>query len=467
TVNYEPVKDPDHPDEVVPDPHQETESLLAVFLPSWLSKAGVIISSRWSGQGWIPSIQIRPVNVRPINALVFEFAASGNAAGLQSLMRRGEASVSDVDEEGWTPLHYAANTRQLATCKLLAQSPGSKAMLNTYNTTPLDILWLLPVGSDCSGLREMVRILVDVAGCDPFQENLEGKSFFGRCINIRLSEDNLMTIRWLLRHPNFQHDPDQLNSKGHTLLMEFVLLGPGHEEDIDCLLQVGADVNARMSSDDWEFPSWTALHCAVYAARKRLTAYTALIKHLVQRGADVHAVSRKGVSVTDLIWTLHKDDTKNFLLWRDLLLDLGHNLLEFVEKEVEAHTSFKWFQGNLCAEALLLNFGFVPDLKELVVDVTNTSHDYRDEDDDVTMYDEEDIDDWFGNFDHSEARATLKRHTTPLEKAIYYGLKNFESSGSRPTADGLPRCYFQVQNDTASTVDTLTLGAGDSTAPYK
>ncbi|KAI9747680.1 MAG: hypothetical protein M4579_007415, partial [Chaenotheca gracillima] len=450
--NYEPVKDPDHPDEIVPDPHQETESLLAIFLPSWLSRAGVIVSSRWSGQGWIPSIQIRPVNVRPINALVFEFAASGNAAGLQSLMRRGEASVSDVDEEGWTPLHFAANTRQLATCKLLAQSPGSKAMLNAYNTTPLDILWLLPVGSDSTGLRELVRILVDVAGCDPFQDNLEGESFFGRCVSSRLSEDNLTTIRWLLRHPNFQQDPDQLTAKGQTLLMELVLLGPGREDDIDCLLRVGADINARMSFDDWEFPKWTVLHCAVFGACHDLRAHIALIKHLIRRGADPHALARTGETPTDLIWIWHQDDPDNFLLWRDMLVDLGFDLLEFVEKEAEAHVSYKWFHNNLCAEALLLNFGFVPDFEDVVVDASNTSHEYGQEDDSDTEWEGQDVDDWFREIHQSDSRATPKRNITPLERAIYYGSKNVESSRSRPEVYCPPRCYFQVENNHARTI---------------
>ncbi|KAI9747940.1 MAG: hypothetical protein M4579_007352 [Chaenotheca gracillima] len=456
TVDYQHVKDPDHPEDVVPDPYQETESLFAIFSPSWLSKAGIIISSRWSGQGWIPSIQIRPVSVRPIDALVFEFAASGNAAALQSLIRRGEASVSDVDEEGWTPLHFAANTMQLATCKLLAQTPGSKAMLNAYDTTPIHVLRFLPPGSDTSETLELVRVLVDVAGCDPFQEDAEGKSYFSRCISFRLTQQNLAIIRWLLRHHTFQQDPDEMNSRGFTFLIELMLSGHGREEDIDCLLRIGANINARSSFDDWNFPYWTALHCAVYGARQNLRAHIPLIKYLIRSGADLHALARTAETATDLIWIWHNDDPDNFLQWRDMLIDLGYDLLDFVEKEAEAHANSKWFHDNLCEEALLLNFGFVPNFEDPAVDALDTSHEYGNEDDNDYEWEGQEVDEWLQYDDEAASLASMKRLVTPLERAIYYGTRNLESWTESPEVCCPPRCYFKVDNSTARTVEWVT-----------
>jgi hypothetical protein len=48
---------------------------------------------------------IRPVHAVPDDSLVFSFCMTGNVDAVRELFKRGEASVIDVDTDGWTPLH--------------------------------------------------------------------------------------------------------------------------------------------------------------------------------------------------------------------------------------------------------------------------------------------------------------------------------------------------------------------------
>jgi hypothetical protein len=50
---------------------------------------------------------VRSIHVVPDDSLVFKFCATGNINAVRELFKRGEASVSDVDTEGRTPLHVS------------------------------------------------------------------------------------------------------------------------------------------------------------------------------------------------------------------------------------------------------------------------------------------------------------------------------------------------------------------------
>lgn len=79
-----------------------------IFHPaSWLIKIGfkygleAMITK--SQAGW--QYNILPVRSVPDDALIFKFCKLGNVDAVRELFRRGDASVLDVDSDGWRPLH--------------------------------------------------------------------------------------------------------------------------------------------------------------------------------------------------------------------------------------------------------------------------------------------------------------------------------------------------------------------------
>ncbi|KAI9845927.1 MAG: hypothetical protein M1837_004463 [Sclerophora amabilis] len=354
TNRLESVKDPDDPDEIVADPRQESETSIAIFSRMWLWKGGFILSSRRSGQGWLPSFQLRQVNVRPMDALVFEFSSSGNVAGLRSLFRRGEASFSDVDEEGWTPLHYATYSGNVAVCKLLIQSGASGKTIEAYNTTPLHTL-VPRAYMHGNKTLEIARLLIDHGGFDCTIEDADGLTCVDLLSNSERSFAPTHTMRWLLRHPTFQGDPDRLNSRGFSLLMEFARRSNSTVKDFDEVLQLGADINAKAIAPGLE-NGYTALHLVLSSCTNSSTLVRKMniIKHIVERGADLHACSTYGETPTDVFWRVSaRRDTK---LWRDMLLDMGLDLKDVARREIEAHVGVAWFEQNVREAELLAKF---------------------------------------------------------------------------------------------------------------
>ncbi|KAL3444690.1 hypothetical protein BJX65DRAFT_310689 [Aspergillus insuetus] len=83
---------------------------------------------------------IQPVRAVPDDSLIFAFCRIGNVDAVRELLKRGYASVVDVNTNGWTPLHCAVYWGHLELTKLLI-SEGADRRANTYNaSTPTSLL---------------------------------------------------------------------------------------------------------------------------------------------------------------------------------------------------------------------------------------------------------------------------------------------------------------------------------------
>jgi hypothetical protein len=81
-----------------------------IFRPAtWLMRLGLAYEMHLalfrSSRVWKGTFQTyQPV---PNDSLIFEFCRTGNIEGVQQLLSRKEASVWDVNSNGWTPLHVS------------------------------------------------------------------------------------------------------------------------------------------------------------------------------------------------------------------------------------------------------------------------------------------------------------------------------------------------------------------------
>lgn len=83
----------------------ETTSCCTFHPATWLISLGFTYVMNFSLRA--PRPLISPARAVPDSALVFKLCEQGNVDAVRLLFERGEASVFDVDSDGWTPLHVS------------------------------------------------------------------------------------------------------------------------------------------------------------------------------------------------------------------------------------------------------------------------------------------------------------------------------------------------------------------------
>ena len=111
-------------------------------------------------------------------------AAEGSVDEVMGLLD-ARLGVNDVDDAGFTPLHYAAQALRADTAKLLIARGADLEARNVYGNTPL----LVALGKVRDLPGDVVRVLLD-AGADPDAENNTGVS--PRSLARRVSNFDLM-----------------------------------------------------------------------------------------------------------------------------------------------------------------------------------------------------------------------------------------------------------------------------------
>ncbi|KAL9615886.1 MAG: hypothetical protein Q9160_009181 [Pyrenula sp. 1 TL-2023] len=86
--------------------NRANDPVFRVIIPFPWSRKGWIIETTRAYQGWDFAFRVR--NMVPVGSLVFRLAAAGDVAGSRAVFEARVASPFDVDENGITPLHYAA-----------------------------------------------------------------------------------------------------------------------------------------------------------------------------------------------------------------------------------------------------------------------------------------------------------------------------------------------------------------------
>ena len=90
--------------------HYEHERSFWILPAQWLLRLGFNYAYSFSTQdssarGW--QFSIRPINLVPDNAPIFEFSRQGDTEKVRDLISRNLASVRDVDSRGQTALHVS------------------------------------------------------------------------------------------------------------------------------------------------------------------------------------------------------------------------------------------------------------------------------------------------------------------------------------------------------------------------
>ena len=254
-----------------PNPASRTSkrTLLAVALLlacAVLIALGAAIIARRTAPGALLAVLSRPP--RP-----------GESALIKRLIDRG-ASVNARDQDGWTPLHWAADSGRTESVTLLL-AKGADANAKAYSLTLDMSRWLL---SDVRQTYPLSR-----------SESMR-KRLLQTPLEAALAAGYTATARILLAHLG------ALTSKSDLLLWA---ARNGHSEAIALLLANGADVNVR------DAYGWTALHWAVYYSEgssdesvlrsdpvhRYQVDQAEAVRTLLEHGANVNAQTTRTMTV--------------------------------------------------------------------------------------------------------------------------------------------------------------------------
>ena len=215
-----------------------------------------------------------------------------------------------------------------------------------------------------SEATDVVRLLVEAGRSDPAIETYNGENCYDLLASTEKAQPGLFI--WLLRKTTFQYDPHHRDADGCTATMKLCSMPGATCADIDKLVYLGADVNAKIElPEDYAGTyesGWTALHIATLqlASFKRKSqssflAHKERTRHLLRIKADVHALSTRGETPTDI--TMRYLSRRAFDIWHEILLDAGYDSREFVKKEIAIHAHVPWFVMNWCEINLMALFG--------------------------------------------------------------------------------------------------------------
>ncbi|KAG6103730.1 palmitoyltransferase akr1 [Claviceps sp. LM219 group G6] len=204
-----------------------------------------------------------PVNSQPD---IMQLARVGDIVAMEKLFESGEFDATYSDDEGITPLHWAAINNQYAMCKFLIEH-GAEINRKGGDSVATALQW---AAQRCHYYT--VNLLLQ-HGADPLISDAQGYN----TLHISTFNGNVLLIVLLLH----QGIPvDVLDTYGHTSLMWAAY--KGFPACVDVFLRWGASVHA---TDEQGF---TALHWALVKGNP------GCILKLIEYGADRFAQTQSG-----------------------------------------------------------------------------------------------------------------------------------------------------------------------------
>ncbi|KAL1969337.1 hypothetical protein VTN77DRAFT_9529 [Rasamsonia byssochlamydoides] len=85
------------------------------------------------------TLRIKTHNIISRVSPIFEYAATGDIAAMQNLLKYRQGSVFDCDKKGWTPLHYAALYGMKAMCLFLLDEGADPYAEDNQSQTPVRV----------------------------------------------------------------------------------------------------------------------------------------------------------------------------------------------------------------------------------------------------------------------------------------------------------------------------------------
>ncbi|KAF2091935.1 hypothetical protein K490DRAFT_70653 [Saccharata proteae CBS 121410] len=228
----------------------------------------------------------------PIEEDIMQLARLGEIAAIQKLFDSGKFDASYRDEQGITPLHWAAINNHYALCHFLLNA-GADVNARGGDAVATPVLW---AAKRCN--YYVVALLLS-KGADPLLTDDQGFNL----LHSATLDGNVFQLVLLL-HQDIQVDiPD---AQGHTALMWAAY--KGFPAVVEVLVRWGANVYAK---DDQGF---TALHWAL------VKGSVGCIQKLLEYGSDRFAENNEGK--TPAITAQDMNSTRQ---WHRALSDAGYN----------------------------------------------------------------------------------------------------------------------------------------------
>ncbi|RDA85537.1 hypothetical protein CP532_3300 [Ophiocordyceps camponoti-leonardi (nom. inval.)] len=223
---------------------------------------------------------------------IMQLARLGDIAAMERLFESGEFDATFVDDEGITPLHWAAINNQYGMCSFLIQH-GAEINRKGGESVATPLQW---AAQRCHYYT--VNLLLQ-HGADPLITDAQGYN----TLHISTFNGNVLLIVLLLH----QGIPvDVLDSYGHTALMWAAY--KGFPQCVDVFLRWGASVHA---SDEHGF---TALHWALVKGNP------GCVLKLIEYGADRFAKTDTGKTPAVTASELNTQP-----VWHRALRECGYN----------------------------------------------------------------------------------------------------------------------------------------------
>ncbi|KAE9371001.1 hypothetical protein N431DRAFT_18376 [Stipitochalara longipes BDJ] len=329
------------------------EKLTVILYPNLASRLfgitrGMLISAK-ATSGWQYSIQ--PFRAVEENALIFEFCREGNLDGVRSLFKRNEASPWDRGPKGETPLLLASRYFQLDVASFLLQEgadphaccwngyePINAIIRNKNKTVEIDP-WL-----------GILRLLQKYRRED-YDDLTVGNMMWHVMLFYRPQKD--ISLSWVQRRaaimklfsmllPFFAND----NPWRSDLIYITVYLS--YEQEV--LQYILRTTKGYIDHIDLKPRHPSILHEAIH--RRLLVRDLGSMRLIVNKTENLHRCSARSYRdprpETPTMLAMY--DRMTFLAWRNMLHDLGHETMAFVEQELNEVSvrDCGWTTSSLC-----------------------------------------------------------------------------------------------------------------------
>ncbi|WEW57920.1 palmitoyltransferase akr1 [Emydomyces testavorans] len=230
--------------------------------------------------------------ILPIEEDIMQLARLGETGAIQKLFESGKYDAKYRDEEGITPLHWAAINNRYELCKYLLES-GADVDAKGGESVATPAMW---AAQRCH--YYIVHLLLQY-GADPLLTDVQGYNI----LHLATIDGNAFLLVLLLH----QEIPvDVTDPQGHTGLMWAAY--KGFPACVDLFLRWGANVNAADEG------GLTPLHWAL------VKGSTPCIYKILEYGADRFAKTRDGKTPATVA-----QEMKTTPFWRRALSECGYS----------------------------------------------------------------------------------------------------------------------------------------------
>ncbi|KAM5449607.1 palmitoyltransferase akr1 [Microsporum audouinii] len=237
---------------------------------------------------------MQPIGVAEAIALeldIMQLARLGEIAAIKELFDSGKYDISYRDEEGITPLHWAAINNRYELCKFLLDS-GADVNAKGGESVATPVMW---AAQRCH--HYIVHLLLQY-GADPLLTDIQGFNI----LHLATFDGNAFLLVLLLH----QEIPvDVTDPQGHTGLMWAAY--KGFPSCVDVFLRWGADVNATDEG------GLAPLHWSL------VKGSTGCVQKIIEYGADRFAETKEGKTPS-----IVADEMKTTHIWHHALGECGY-----------------------------------------------------------------------------------------------------------------------------------------------